>query len=71
MFIIHITKTHYLLFIYIKSFLIFIASLSIAFDTYAAEKLSGPKDMHEVFNSGDASNGASLVESCVACPGKA
>ena len=69
MFIIHITKTHYLLFIYMKSFLIFIASLSIAFDTYAAEKLSGPKDMPEVFKSGDASNGASLVESCVACHG--
>ena len=37
-----------------KSLLIFIASFSIAFNTYAAEKLSGPKDMPETFKSGDA-----------------
>ena len=52
-----------------KSLLIFIASFSIAFNTYAAEKLSGPEDMPETFKSGDSSKGSSLVASCAACHG--
>ena len=68
MFIIHITKTH-LIFSYMKSLLIFIASFSIAINAYAAEKSSGPEDMPETFKSGDAAKGSSLVASCAACHG--
>ena len=52
-----------------KSLLIFIASFSIAFNAYAAEKSTGPEDMPDTFKSGDASKGSSLVASCAACHG--
>ena len=59
MFIIHITKTHF--FSFMKSFLILIASFSLAFNTYAAEKSLTSEDMPQGFKSGDASAGSSLV----------
>ena len=48
-----------------KSFLILIASFSLAFNAHAAEKSLSPEDMPQGFKSGDASVGSSLVETCV------
>ena len=67
MFIIHITKIH--LFSFMRSFLVLIASFGLTFNINAAEKSLGPEDMPQVFKSGDASAGSSLVDSCVACHG--
>ena len=67
MFIIHITKTH--LFSFMKSFLILIASFSLAFNAHAAEKSLSfrkicPKDLNQ-----EMLLLVHLVETCVACHG--
>ena len=52
-----------------KSFLILTATFFLAFKINAVEKSLGPDDMPKGFISGDASKGASLVQSCAACHG--